>query len=1060
MTIKREDLKDICPLSPMQEGMLFHARQDPASVAYTEQVVWRVTGPLDWTAYSNAWRALYARHDALRSVFAFEKSREPLRLVLKDASPDVTLDESLMGQAADVQTRELTAARAAERLERFDLAAGPLLRVRAFRLGPGEHEVILTWHHILLDGWSTHLLLGELFAIYRAAVRGGAATLPPVPAYAPYAEWLALRDRQASLGYWRSLLNGYEAPVEIPKLAATRGEYDLQRVLVTLDEATTAAARSVAAAANATLNTLVQAAWGVVCGRYADTADVVYGAVVSGRSPEIPDVERIAGLLINTIPVRVTWSDTEAFADLLTRVQQQALDSQPHHASKLADVQAQTELRGDLIRHLLVFENYPVAPVDADDAGVQVAVVESSEPTGYDLLLLADPGAQLRLELQYNANAYSARHVTALGRHLERFIRNAVGSPVTPIGAIGMLSAEERAAIVAGGTGTSPEYPFANLAAAFAAAARVHSARTALAGEAAVSYGELDRRSNQLARHLVAAGVRPGDRVATLLERSTVLIESILAIVKAGAAYVPLDPETPQDRVAFVLEDAGVKTVVAMTATQVRVPSVQRIAPDRDAAAIASQSGAPLEAVRHRDDEVVLYYTSGSTGTPKAVCMPHRALLRLVLQADYVQIGPADRVAHVSNVAFDAASFEIWGALLNGAELHPMGREVALTPAVLARELKSRGITTMFLTTALFNQVAREVPDAFSTLDSVLFGGELVDPAWVKRVIARGGPRRLLHVYGPTETGTFATWHEVREIIDGVTVPIGRPIANTTAFVVGHHGDVQPPGALGELFIGGDGLALGYHNRPALTAQAFVPHQLATDGRLYRTGDVARCNLDGDIEFVGRRDAQVKLRGFRIEPGEIEAALRTCAGVVDAFVTVHQDDATGDRRLIGYLAAPAAPRSLELDVRNQLRRRLPAYMIPSAFVIVDVFPMTPNGKLDRAALPAATRSGMGFGRTFSAPSGELETQLAAIWQATLGVAAVGRQDNFFELGGHSLTASTAVSRIRAELKVDVPIAAFFEAPTLEALATLVAGLRATKPAASAPITRVARETTT
>ncbi|MGE0445176.1 MAG: AMP-binding protein, partial [Vicinamibacterales bacterium] len=418
------------------------------------------------------------------------------------------------------------------------------------------------------------------------------------------------------------------------------------------------------------------------------------------------------------------------------------------------------------------------------------------------------------------------------------------------------------------------------------------------------------------------------------------------------------------------------------------------------------------------------------------------------------------RVAHVSNVAFDAASFEIWGALLNGAELHPLGREVALTPAVLARELKGRGITAMFLTTALFNQVAREVPDAFSTLDAVLFGGELVDPAWVKRIIARGGPKRLLHVYGPTETGTFATWHEAREVGEGVTVPIGRPIANTMAFVIGRHGGVQPAGALGELFIGGDGLALGYHNRTELTAQAFVPHPLAGDGgRLYRTGDVVRRNLDGDIEFVGRRDAQVKLRGFRIEPGEVEAALRTCQGVVDAFVTVHQDEGTGDRRLIGYLAAPSAPRSLELDVRNHLRRRLPAYMIPSAFVIVDAFPMTPNGKLNRAALPAPTRSGMGFGRTFSAPSGELETQLAAIWQATLGVAAVGRQDNFFELGGHSLTASTAVSRIRAELKVDVPIAAFFEAPTLESLATLVAGLRETKPAAST-ITRVARETTT
>ena len=1059
MKIKREDLKDICPLSPMQEGMLFHARQAPESVAYTEQVAWRVRGALDWTAYAGAWGALYARHDALRSVFAFEKSREPLRLVLKEAAPDLRLDESLAGQPSDVQSRQLAAARAGERQARFDLAAGPLLRVRAYRLAADEHEVVLTWHHILLDGWSTHLLLDELFTIYRAAVRGETPSLPPVPSYAPYAEWLATRDRDGSLAYWRRLLDGYEAPVEIPRLKAGSGPYDLQRVVISLDEAATAAAREAASRAGATLSSLVQTAWGVVCGRYADTDDVVFGAVVSGRPPDVPGVERMAGLLINTIPVRVAWSAGETCSALLQRVQQQALDSQPHHASKLADVQAQSPLRADLVRHLVVFENYPVAPAAGGDAGVSLAVVESSEPTSYDLLLVADPGARLRLELQFNAAAYPADQVTAVAGHLERFLRNAVASPSTPVDAIEMLAEDERRALTSGCNQTDRAYPFDSLTEAFAAAAAAHAARPAIAGESPMTYADLDRRSNRLARHLVAAGVRPGDRVATLLERSPALIDTILAIVKAGAAYVPLDPETPADRVSFVLEDSGVRTVVAMTATQLRLPAVQRVAPDGDAAAIAAQSDAPLSIARARGDEAVLYYTSGSTGTPKAVCMPHRALMRLVLQTDFVQLGPSDHVAHVSNVAFDAASFEIWGALLNGATLHPIGREVALTPALLARELKARRITAMFLTTSLFNQVARDTPDAFATLDALLFGGETAEPAWVKRVLARGAPKRLINVYGPTETGTFATFHEVRAVTAGRTVPIGRPIANTTAFVVGRHGGVQPIGAAGELFIGGDGLALGYHNRPELTARAFVAHPVAA-GRLYRTGDVVRRNIEGDLEFVGRRDAQVKLRGFRIEPGEVEAALKACAGVVDAFVTVHQDDTTGDRRLIGYLAAPAAPRSLELDVRNHLRRRLPSYMIPSSFVIVDAFPMTPNGKLDRAGLPSPTRSGMGFGRTFSAPSGELEAQLAAIWQATLGVAAVGRQDNFFELGGHSLTASTAVSRIRADLKVDVPIAAFFEAPTLEALATLVAGLRAAQPSTATPLTRVARETTT
>jgi amino acid adenylation domain-containing protein len=656
--------------------------------------------------------------------------------------------------------------------------------------------------------------------------------------------------------------------------------------------------------------------------------------------------------------------------------------------------------------------------------------------------------------------------MTQLAGHVERFLRSAAARPAVPIVQLEMLDQTERESLLHDLNATARDYPSAStLAEQFADAARRHATRTAISSDgAAITYEELDQRSNRLAHHLAACGVGPGDRVATVLDRSTAMIESVLAIIKLGACYVPHDPSSPSDRLTFVIEDAGVRAVIALATSDVRVPNVTRISPDADAPIIATRpSTAPARpAASGAADEAMLFYTSGSTGTPKAVRVPHRAVLRLVLNTDYVTLGPADRVAHMSNVAFDAATFEIWGALLNGAELHPFGKDTALTPHALSRELRSRGITTLFVTTALFNQIAREAPEAFATLDTLLFGGELVDTSWVKRVLARGKPKRLLHVYGPTETCTFATWHAVEgegAVKEGATIPIGRPIANTTAYVVDRDMRLQPIGASGELLIGGDGVGLGYHARADLTAAAFIPDSFGpAGGVLYRTGDIVRRNLDGDIEFLGRRDSQVKLRGFRIELGEVETALRTFAGVTEALVIAHQDETSGDRRLVAYLAIQPAPeRTIELALRNHLRLRLPGYMIPSVFVILERFPLNANGKLDRHALPPPTRSGMGFGRTFIEPATELEKQLAKIWEATLGVAAVGRSDNFFELGGHSLTASTAISHIRAELKVDVPIASFFQSPTLEALATHVAALQTAAGSAPTRLTRVARE---
>lgn len=1060
MKIKREDLQDLYPLSTMQEGMLFHARREPESRAYVEQVVWRVRGNLDVAQYRAAWDDVHQRYEALRSVFTHERTREPLQMVLKSRPCDFRF-ESLLAEPAGERESRCRAARAAERETRFDLAAGPLLRVRVFQIEAGDFEVMLTWHHILLDGWSTHAMLGDVLKIYSARLTKTEPDLPPLPPYARYVEWMKRRDDAASLAYWDALLETYERPAELPRARnGTRAASALERVDVQLDDELVGGLQRLAVANGATLSSVMQAAWGLVLGRYADTNDVVFGVVVSGRSPEVPEIERVPGLLINTIPVRLRWEEEETFATFVARAQRQALDSQPHHGSRLAEIQQRSKLGSGLIANLMVFENYPVAGGEVTLPGTSVEVVAVSEPTTYELVVVVERGAPMRLSFQYDAAAYAREQIAQVAGHLERLLRRVAATPDEPLLCLEMLSEAEVQLLRSDLNATARDYPRdGHLAERFAAAVSRYPARTAISYEGeTISYEELERRANRLAHHLAACGVRSGDRVATYLDRSPALIEAVLAIVKLGAAYVPHDPAVPLERLAFALADAEIRTVVATTAADLRLPEVTVVCPDAEVERIRAYSPAPPVCTTTATDEAMLFYTSGSTGQPKAVRVPHRAVLRLVLGTDYVTLGPADRIAHLSNVAFDAATFEIWGALLNGAELHPLTKATVLTPNRLRAELQERGITVMFVTTALFNQLAREAPDAFAPLEVLLVGGERADAGSVKRVLARGKPKRLLNAYGPTETCTFATAFLVTEVPESGSIPIGRPIANTTAYVVDRAMRLQPLGAAGELAIGGDGVTLGYHNRPELNAASFVPDPFgAAGGRLYKTGDIVRRTLAGEIEFLGRRDSQVKVRGFRIELGEIERALESFAGVEAAIVTLHKDETGAEARLIGYLVLQgAAGSTIDLALRNHLRARLPDYMIPSTFVVLERLPLNANGKVDRSALPVPGASGMGFGRTYVEPASELERRLAAVWQGVLGVPSVGRTDNFFELGGHSLTASTAISRIRAELGVDVPIAALFEAATLETFAALVAEAQRGAPDVPAILPRIAR----
>ncbi|MEO8673904.1 MAG: non-ribosomal peptide synthetase, partial [Tahibacter sp.] len=604
-----------------------------------------------------------------------------------------------------------------------------------------------------------------------------------------------------------------------------------------------------------------------------------------------------------------------------------------------------------------------------------------------------------------------------------------------------LLSDAERRQLLVEWNQTSTDYPHdRRIETLFAEqAARTPQAPALHFPDGILSYQDLEQRSNCLAHYLIQRGMKRGVRIGLSVERNAAMVVALLAILKTGGSYVPLDPDYPMERLAFIVRDAQIALVLTQESLRERYDGHGDtvIYLDTDWTAIADCPTRPLSLSATEADDAYVIYTSGSTGTPKGVAVGHAAVTRLVLGSNYIAVSDSDRVAQLASISFDAATFEVWGALLNGACLVGVDRETSIDPTLLSEFIHNESLSVMFLTTALFNQVARVKPDGFNSLRSLLFGGEQVDPSAVASVLKAGGPARLLHVYGPTECTTFATWYRVDTApLDAQTVPIGRALSNTSLYVLDQQMLPVPIGVPGELYIGGPGVARGYVNQPALTAERFVvdPYgQSPSASRLYRSGDRVKWRADGNLEFLGRFDHQVKIRGFRIELGEIEAALHALPQVDEALLVVDGDALTG-RRLVAYVGARASVNAVQL--RDGLRRTLPDYMLPSAFVILEALPLTHNGKIDRKALPAVNAAGAAQ-ELFVAASTPVELELVTIWSEVLRLEQIGVHDNFFEIGGHSLLATQVVVRIRERLNVKLPILRLFETPTIHGLAAYV-----------------------
>ncbi|WNE94149.1 non-ribosomal peptide synthase/polyketide synthase [Streptomyces luomodiensis] len=1039
-------IEDILPLAPLQEGLLFHSVYDEGELdPYVVQASFDIEGPVDTAALRGAAETLLARHAILRAAFRQRKNGDWAQVVMR-AVPLPWTETDLSALPEEERSAAVAEAMAADRSTRFDVTRPPLLRFTLIRLGASLHRLVLTNHHLVLDGWSLPVLMGELCALYDA--HGDAGAMPRVRPYRDYLTWLAAQDREAARTAWREALGDLAEPsLMAPGVARTT--VASAEVLASFSRSDTAALTEIARSRGLTLNTVVQTAWAIVLGRHTGRDDIVFGTTVSGRPPEIEGVERMVGLFINTLPTRVRLRAAEPLTELLTRVQGEQTRLNPHQHLELTEIQRAVG-HGELFDTSMVFQNYPVdrATTAGEGIGAAVRLVpgKDREATHYPLMLVGSARDTMLFRLNYRPDIFDEPAAQRILDHFVRVLHAFAADPELPVGRVDLLDEAEARSVLTEWNDTACEVPGRSVVELFAE--RVAVAPDAVAvvgGGVSLSYGELDVRSGRLARLLVERGVGAERFVAVALPRSVDLVVALLAVWKAGGAYLPLDTEYPSDRLAYMLRDAAPALVLTTGELRSTLPSdleVPQLLLD-DPATVEELGCAEVlsgvgGAVLSRAAYVI--YTSGSTGRPKGVVVPQASLVNfLVSMAGRFGLVGGDRLLAVTTVGFDIAGLELFVPLVSGAAVVVAERDVVRDPVALCGLVSAEGISVMQATPSLWRAVLAEDGSVLAGV-RVLVGGEALPGDLAVALVERAGS--VMNLYGPTETTIWSTvWPVPREGVGAGVPRIGRPIANTRVYVLDGGLRPVPVGVAGELYIAGEGVVRGYHGRAGLTAERFVadPFGGPVGGRMYRTGDVVRWTVEGELEYLSRVDDQVKLRGFRIELGEIESVLAGCEGVAQAAVLV-REDRPGDKRLVAYLipavdSGGAGVLLRTADLRAHMAAQLPGYMVPSAFMTLESFPLTANGKLDRRALPAPDYGpGSTGGR---APRSPREEILCGLFAEVLGLESVTIDDDFFELGGHSLLATKLVSRVRSVLDVELAVRRIFEAPTVAELAAVL-----------------------
>ncbi|WP_279608557.1 non-ribosomal peptide synthetase [Burkholderia gladioli] len=1046
------------PLSFAQQRMMFLSGFDGASTIYHVPLVLRIDGKLDISALRRALDTLWARHEALRTVFLDTSGTgEGAHAELLPADDGMPWREDDLSSRLDASQDEWLRLCEEEATQAFDLARGPLVRARLVRLAANEHTLMLTLHHIICDGWSLAVLVKELGALYRAVTEErpeplGALTIQ-YPDYVSWQrQWFGAERLEREAAYWKTTLAGIptllDLPTDHPRPA--QQQFDAARLPIELDSILTQDLRRLAARRGTTVFAVVTAAWAAVLGRLAGQEDIVIGTPVANRSK--PELEAVVGLFVNTLALRIDLSGMPSVGQLLDRVQSTIVAAQDHQDLPFEQVveivKPQRRLAHTSIFQVMIsWQNTDMRTIELPDLAF-TPVGGAFDRAKFDLELdLLDDGQVISGALRYATALFEEASIARHCAYLIAALRAMACDEEQPIERIDLLDADERRLLLQTWNATGADYPRHRCVHELVEdrAGQMPEAIAVVAGDEQLSYGELNARANRLARHLVKLGVGPDIPVAVCVERSVAMVVALLAVFKAGGAYLSIDPAYSSARLAHILDDAAPPVMLVDTvgrealgeaclAKHVMVDLSVSSAPWDE---LASDNLPPRSLGLDSSHLAYVIYTSGSTGTPKGVMVEHRQLANLVTwHIDRFELHAGSRVPATASLAFDASVWELWPVLCAGASLLLPPPGLSSDAAALLNWWRHQSMDCAFLVTPLaLLAMQSELPPG---LKSLLIGGDRVTS------LPSGLPPslRIVNNYGPTETTVVATSGEIEPSAGDTVYPIGKPIANTRIYLLDEHQALVPLGAVGELYIGGAGVARGYLNRPDLTAQRFLADPFAraegdAEARMYRTGDLARYQPDGNIVFLGRNDEQVKVRGFRVEPREIETQLATHEAVREAIVIARQDPA-GNARLLAYVSLQDAAPCAELvrDLREHLAARLPEYMVPAAFVVLDALPLTRNGKVDRRALPEPDDEAF-VQAQYEAPQGETEQTIAVLWAELLGVERVGRHDNFFALGGHSLLATRMLARLRESFGHDVSIRTLFEAPTVSQLAPRV-----------------------
>ena len=1041
------DRKENIPLSFAQQRLWFLDQLEGKNATYNMFLALKIEGKLNQDALVQTIKIIVERHETLRTRFS-KIEGSPVQII----SPhlEVVLNIINLGQLSE-QKKENNIKYLAqkEKKQPFDLTIAPLFRAKLLLLTNTSHILFLTLHHIISDGWSMGILKRELSQVYQALTTGVSSSLAPLPIqYADFAQWqrnwLQGDVLESQLSYWKQQLGGSLPILQLPTDHSRPPiqSYNGASLPLKLSQDLTNELKVLSQQQGVTLFMTLVAAFQILLHRYSGQEDIIIGTAIANRNRQ--EIEPLIGFFANTLALRINLANNPSFQELLLKVKEICLDAYSHQdlpfEKLVEELQPERTLsHAPIFQVMFVFQNTPQETIKLADLTIEPINLKT-QTAKFDLTLsLTETPAGLIGEWEYSTDLFDDATIARMNGHFQVLLEAIVANPDLEIGRLSILTEAEKHQLLVEWNDTKVEYPQDKCIHELfeeQVARTPENIAVVFEGEE-LTYRELNHRANQLAYYLQSLGVKPEVLVGICVKRSLEMIIGLLGILKAGGAYVPLDPSYPQERLAFMLADTQVPILLTQQSLVDKLPinKAVMICLDRDWEKISDHSQDNLTCNAIADNLAYVSYTSGSTGQSKGVCTIHRGVVRLVKNTNYANLTQKQTFLQLAPISFDASTFEIWGGLLNGHKLVIFPAHT-YSLAELGQAIQHYQITTLWLTAGLFYLMVDERLEDLKSLDQLLVGGDVLSISHVHNFRQAVNNCHLINGYGPTENTTFTCCYLIPELAQqGTSVPIGRPITNTQVYILDSHLQPVPIGVLGEIYIGGDGLARGYLKRPELTAEKFIPNPFGS-GKIYKTGDIARYLPDGNIEFIGRIDNQVKIRGFRIELGEIEAVLGEHPCILNVVV-IAREDILGDKRLVAYIVPQVQAILTQSELRQFLKQKLPEYMIPSALVILDQLPLTPNGKIDRRALTAPEQIRPEPEETFIAPRNELEQQLTKVWEAILGIKSISVKDNFFDLGGHSLLAVKLFAQIEKTFSINLPLAAIFHSPTVEQLANII-----------------------